>query len=72
MRAAVDGVEIVRYKHPFPSERKDPEKRIIAGPIGMFRHGAGASEYREIYVEANPREDRLLTVRPVGKGTEGK
>jgi hypothetical protein len=29
----------------------------------MFRHGAGASEYREIYLEPNPKEDRLLTVR---------
>src|SRR5262245_33258402 len=62
-RAAVDGVEIARYTHPYPGERKDPEKRIIPGPIGMFRHGAGASEYKEIYVEADPKEDRLLTVR---------
>jgi hypothetical protein len=72
MRAAVDGVEIVRYKHPYPNERKDPEKRILAGPIGMFRHGAGASEYKDIYVEVNPRGDTLLTVRPAVKGAEGK
>ncbi len=63
MRAAVDGIETVRYQHPHASERQDPEKRIIAGPIGMFRHGGGASEYKEIYVEANPKDDRLLTVR---------
>lgn len=63
MRAAVDGVEIVRYAHPHPQERDNPETRIIAGPIGMFRHGGGASEYREIYVEAEPKEDRLITVR---------
>ena len=63
VRAAVDGVEIVRYQHQDASERVDPEKRIVAGPIGMFRHGAGASEYKEIYLEAEPREDRLITVR---------
>jgi hypothetical protein len=63
MRAAVDGVEIARYTHPEPGERTDPERRIIPGPIGMFRHGAGASEYKDIYLEDHPREDRLLTVR---------
>jgi hypothetical protein len=63
LRAAVDGVEIVRYQHPTPAERKDPEKRIIAGPIGMFRHGGGASEYKDIYVEADPKEDKLITVK---------
>jgi hypothetical protein len=63
MRAAVDGVETARYTHPFPTERTDPEKRIIAGPIGMFRHGAGASEYKDIYLEVNPPDDRLLTTR---------
>jgi hypothetical protein len=64
MRAAVDGVEIARYTHPTPTERKDPEKRIIPGPIGLFRHGGGASEYKDVYLEANPKEDILLTVKP--------
>ena len=63
MRAAVDGVEIVRYTHSAAAERVNPEKGIIAGPIGMFRHGGGASEYKDIYLEANPREERLITVR---------
>lgn len=63
LRAAVDGVEIVRYTHPTPGERTDPEKRILAGPIGMFRHGGGASEYKDIYLEGNPKEDKLITVR---------
>lgn len=63
MRAAVDGVEIVRYTHPQPSERTNPEQRIIPGPIGMFRHGGGTSEYKDIYVEANPKGDKLLTVK---------
>jgi hypothetical protein len=63
LRAAVDGVEIARYTHAFPHERNDPEKRIVAGPLGMFRHGGGASEYKDIYVEPEPKEDRLITVR---------
>lgn len=63
VRAAVNGVEIVRYSHPHPRERKDPEKRIVAGPIGMFRHGKGTSEYKEMYLETNPKDDKLLTVR---------
>jgi hypothetical protein len=29
----------------------------------MFRHGRGASEYKAIYLEANPKDDKLLTVR---------
>jgi 3-keto-disaccharide hydrolase len=63
MRAAVDGVEIARYTHPTPTERKDPEKRIVPGPIAMMRHGGGASEYKDIYVEENPKDDRLVTVK---------
>jgi len=62
MRAAVDGVEIVRYEHPHAAERTDPQTRIVAGPVGMFRHGGGASEYKDIYLEAEPKEDRLITV----------
>ena len=71
MRAAVDGVEIARYTHPTPAERKDPEKRIIAGPIGLFRHGGGASEYKNVYVEVNPKEDSLITVRPSARAAGG-
>jgi hypothetical protein len=62
MRAAVDGVEIARYTHEFPTERTDPEKRIIPGPIGLFRHGGGTSEYKDVYIEANPKSDKLITV----------
>jgi hypothetical protein len=64
MRAAVDGVETTRYTHPYPSQRKDPQKRIVAGPIGMMRHGGGDSIYKDIWVEVNPKEDKLLTVAP--------
>ena len=63
LRTAVDGIEIARYTHAYPSERKDPEKRIVAGPIGMFRHGGGASEYKDIFVEENPKADKLITVK---------
>lgn len=63
VRAAVDGVEIVRYTHKDPTQRTDPETRIVPGPIGMFRHGGGTSLYKDIYLEANPKDDRLLTVR---------
>ena len=70
MRAAVDGVEIARYSHQNPTERIDPEKRIVPGPIGMFRHGGGASEYKDIYVEANPTEDRLITTDRSTRGAD--
>lgn len=62
MRAAVDGVELLRYTHPFPAERTDPEKRIIAGPVCMMRHGGGTSIYKDIFIEENPKEDKLITV----------
>jgi len=72
MRAAVDGVELARYTHRTPAERKDPEKRIVPGPIGLFRHGGGASEYRDVYVEANPKEDVLITVTTHANTERGK
>jgi hypothetical protein len=59
----VNGIEIRRYTHPYPSERTDLEKRIIPGPIGMFRHGDGASEYKDIYLEVNPKEGELITLK---------
>jgi hypothetical protein len=62
VRAAVNDVEIVRYKHPHPDECRDPEKRTVPGPIGMFRHG-GAAENRATSVQENPQGDKLLTVR---------
>ncbi len=72
MRAAVDGVELARYTHPTPGERQDPEKRIVPGPIGLFRHGGGASEYKDVYVEANPKEDVLITVKTSSAVPQGK
>jgi hypothetical protein len=56
LRVAVDGREIVRYTD------KDP-KRLSKGPIGMQKHGQGGSEYKDIWVETDPREDRLYTIK---------
>ena len=50
VRAAVDGVEISRYTYPFPTERTDHEN-------------GGASEYKDIYLEKDPKQDRLITVK---------
>ncbi len=72
MRAAVDGVELALYTHPTPGERTDHEKRVVAGPIGLFRHGGGASEYKDVYVEANPKEDALITVKRPASAPQAK
>lgn len=56
IRMAVNGVEIMRYTDMDPA-------RLSKGPIGMQKHGSGGSEYRDIFVEANPAEDRLYTVK---------
>jgi len=56
VRAAVDGVEITKYKHPEPSVLK-------RGPIGMQIHSSvGIFEYKQIKVEEDPKEDKLITV----------
>ena len=57
VRAAVDGIEVSKYKHPDPSVLKK-------GPIGMQIHGSvGVFEYKDIKVERDPKEDRLITVK---------
>jgi len=57
VRAAVDGIEVSRYKHPDPSVLK-------RGPIGMQIHGSvGIFDYKEIKVEADPKEGQLITVK---------
>jgi len=58
LRVAVDGREIVRYTD------KDPS-RLTKGPIGMQKHGSGGSEYKDIFIEADPAEDVLYTVKAV-------
>ena len=57
VRVAVDGVEITKYKHPDPSV-------LNRGPIGMQIHGSvGIFEYKEIKIDPDPKEERLLTVK---------
>jgi hypothetical protein len=57
VRAAVDGVEVTKYKHPDPSILKK-------GPIGMQIHSpVGIFEYKDIKIEAEPKEDKLITVK---------
>jgi hypothetical protein len=57
VRMAVDGIEIIRYKHPDPSVLK-------RGPIGMQLHSAKAvMEYKDIRVEDDPQADRLISVQ---------
>jgi hypothetical protein len=57
IRMAVNGVEVTRYKD------EDP-KRLRKGPIGVQTH-AGASEvlYKDLAIEVDPGDDRLLTVK---------
>jgi hypothetical protein len=64
LRAVTDGLEVTRYMHPYPTERVDPTKRIIKGPIAMMKHGGGGSEYKDIWVEVEPTErDKLYTAK---------
>ena len=57
VRAAVDGIEVTNYKHPDPTV-------LMKGPIGMQIHGVvGVFEYKDIKVERDPRERRLITVK---------
>jgi hypothetical protein len=57
VRAAVDGIEVTKYKHPAPSV-------LTRGPIGMQIHGsAGIFDYKDIRIEPDPKDDRLLTVK---------
>jgi hypothetical protein len=56
VRMAVDRVEIVRYTDPKPLWK--------AGPIGLQLHLATAvMEYKDIEVEPDPKEDRLITLK---------
>jgi hypothetical protein len=56
VRMAIDGVEIVRHTDPDPTTFK-------RGPIGMQLHSAkSVMEYKDIKIEVDPREDRLITV----------
>jgi hypothetical protein len=57
VRMAVNGVEIVRYKDDDPA-------RLRRGPIGLQIHsGASIVEYKDIEVDVDPKQDRLITVK---------
>jgi hypothetical protein len=57
VRAAVDGLEVTKYKHPDPSLLK-------RGPIGMQIHSSmGVFDYKDIRIEVDPKLDGLITVK---------
>jgi hypothetical protein len=57
LRMAVNGIEIVRYKDEDPA-------RLKRGPIGLQIHsGASIVEYKDIEVEIDPKDNRLITVK---------
>ena len=57
VKVAVNGQARPDYKDPRAAGRK-------AGPIGLQLHSGGIRvEFKEIFVEMNPKEDRLLTVK---------
>jgi len=63
IRMAVNGVEVTRYTD-------EDATRLRKGPIGLQIHaGASEVEYKEIKIEVDPKEDRLITVRPAKPGT---
>jgi len=56
IRMAVNGVELMRYKDEDPT-------RLRPGPIGLQAHaGYSEVEYKDLQIEVNPQQDRLLTV----------
>jgi hypothetical protein len=58
VQVAVDGFQTTKYKDADPSRHRK-------GPIGLQLHGgASVVEYKDIVVEANPRENRLITLKP--------
>jgi hypothetical protein len=58
IRMAVNGVEVVRYKDEDPT-------RLRKGPIGLQIHaGASVVEYKDVEIEVDPKDERLLTVKP--------
>jgi hypothetical protein len=57
VRVAVNGVELTRYTDEDPT-------RLKTGPVGLQIHsGASEVEYKDIEIETDPKDDRLITVR---------
>ena len=58
IRMAVNGVEVTRYTDEDPT-------RLRKGPIGLQIHaGASEVEYKDLVLEVDPKEDRLVTLKP--------
>jgi len=57
VRMAVDGIEVISYVDSDLPRRKK-------GPIGLQAHGGSHDvRYRDIYIEVDPKSDKLLTVK---------
>jgi len=57
VRVAVNGIEVTRYHDEDPT-------RLKRGPIGLQIHsGASVVEYRDIEIEPNPADNRLMTLK---------
>jgi hypothetical protein len=57
IRMAVNGIEMLYYTDDNPS-------RLKKGPIGLQAHAGNQDvRYKDIYIEVNPKADRLITVR---------
>ena len=57
VRMAVNGIEIVRYTDEDPA-------RLKRGPIGLQIHsGASIVEYKDVEIEVDPNDNRLITVK---------
>jgi len=57
IRMAVNGVEVTRYTD-------EDASRLREGPIGLQIHaGASEVEYKDIEIEVQPKEDRLITLK---------
>lgn len=58
VRMAVNGVEVTRYTD-------EDAARLRKGPIGLQIHvGTSEVEYKDLVVEVDPKEDRLMTLKP--------
>ncbi len=58
IRMAVNGVEVTRYTD-------EDHTRLRKGPIGLQIHaGASEVEYKDLVLEVDPKEDRLVTLKP--------
>ena len=57
VHVSVNGVELTRYTDENPT-------RLKKGPIGLQIHsGASEVEYKDLEIETDPKDDRLITVK---------